>query len=108
MVSFLSVMSRYNTQSSAKSLTMLLVIDSCRSLMYARNKTGPRTVPCGTPLVTGLGVEVSPSSSTRWVLSFRKAVIQARLLIVANAVPIEFVSESAVGYLVEGLAKIQN
>ena len=35
--------------------------------MYARNKTGPRTVPCGTPLVTGLGVEVSPSSSTRWV-----------------------------------------
>ena len=28
--------------------------------------------------------------------------------LVANAVPIEFVSESAVGYLVEGLAKIQN
>ena len=81
LVSFLSVMSRYNTQSSAKSLTLLLVIDSCRSLMYARNKTGPRTVPCGTPLVTGLGVEVSPSSSTRWVLSSRKAVIQARLLL---------------------------
>ena len=73
LVSFLSVMSRYYTQSSAKSLTLLLVIDSCRSLMYARNKTGPRTVPCGTPLVTGLGVEVSPSSSTRWVLSVRKA-----------------------------------
>ena len=54
-VSFLSVMLRYNTQSSAKSLTLLLVIDSCRSLMYARNKTGARTVPCGTPLVTGLG-----------------------------------------------------
>ena len=54
LVSFLSVMSRYNTQSSAKSLTLLLVIDSCRSLMYTRNKTGPRTVPCGTPLVTGL------------------------------------------------------
>ena len=98
-VSFPSVMSRYNTQSSTKSLTLLLavaypvrcpetpppghvgVIDSCRSLVYARNKTGPRTVPCGTPLVTGLGVEVSPSSSTRWVLSFRKAVIQARLLL---------------------------
>ena len=107
-VSFLSVMSRYNTQSSANSLTLLLVIDSCRSLMYARNKTGPRTVPCGTPLVTGLGVEVSPSSSTRWVLSFRKAVIQLGEALVANAVPIEFVSESAVGHLVEGLAKIQN
>ena len=80
-VSFLSVMSRYNTQSSAKGLTLLLVIDSCRSFMYARNTTGPRTVPCGTPLVTGLGVEVSPSSSTRWVLSFEKAVIQARLLL---------------------------
>ena len=74
--------------------------------MYARNKTGPRTVPCGTPLVTGLGVEVSPSSSTRWVLSFRKAVIQARLLL--RTPYQEFVSESAVGYLVEGLAKIQN
>ena len=80
-VSFLSVMSRYSTQSSAKRIMLLLVIDSCRSLMYARNKTGPRTVPCGTPLVTGLGVEVSPSSSTRWVLSSRKGVIQARLLL---------------------------
>ena len=40
LVSFLSAMSRYNTQSSAKSLTLLLVIDSCRSLMYARNKNG--------------------------------------------------------------------
>ena len=79
LVSFLSVMSRYTVVS--KESTLLLVIDSCRSLMYARNKTGPRTVPCGTPLVTGLGVEVSPSSSTRWVLSFRKAVIQARLLL---------------------------
>ena len=29
---------------------------------------GPSTVPCGTPEVTGTDVEVSPSSTTAWVL----------------------------------------
>ena len=38
--------------------------------MYARNKTGPRTVPCGTPLVTGLGVEDPQLGSTDFSLSF--------------------------------------
>ena len=38
---------------------------------------GPSTVPCGTPEVTGTDVEVSPSSTTAWVLLLRKSAIQA-------------------------------
>ena len=33
---------------------------------------GPSTVPCGTPEVTGTDVEVSPSSTTAWVLLLEK------------------------------------
>ena len=45
---------RYTMQSSAKSLVF---DDTCcgRSLMNARNSIGPRTLPCGTPLITASG-----------------------------------------------------
>ena len=33
---------------------------------------GPRTEPCGTPDVTGTSEELSPSSTTAWVLPTRK------------------------------------
>ena len=62
--------------------------------MYARNKTGPRTVPCGTPLVTGLGVQQRHSLGP----VFQEGRDPGEAL-VTNAVPIEFVSESAVGHL---------
>ena len=41
-------MTRYSTQSSANSLTLdvMLVV---MSLMYNKNISGPKTVPCGTP-----------------------------------------------------------
>ena len=42
---------------------------------------GPSTVPCGTPEVTGTDVEVSPSSTTAWVLLLRKSAIQAITLV---------------------------
>ena len=35
-----------------------------RSLMNARNSKGPRTLPCGTPKVTGVVSEQEPSSTT--------------------------------------------
>ena len=41
--------------------------------MYTRNRIGPSTVPCGTLEVTGTDVEVSPSSTTAWVLFLRKS-----------------------------------
>ena len=61
-----------------------------------------------TTLVTGLGVEVSPSSSTRCIGPVYQEGRDPDEALVANAVSIEFVSESAVGHLVEGPAKIQN
>ena len=64
-------------QSSANSQTVELEIHSGRSFMYTRNRMGPSTVPCGTPEVTGTDVEVSPSSTTAWVLFLRKSAIQA-------------------------------
>ena len=42
---------RYNTLSSANSLILDVRLFSM-SLMYRRNRSGPSTVPCGTPDVT--------------------------------------------------------
>ena len=44
------LMQRYMAVSSAKSLTL----DLTCSFMYAGNKIGPRTEPCGTPEETGI------------------------------------------------------
>ena len=38
------------------------------SFMYSKNKRGPSTLPCGIPEVTGAGLDVCPSTSTRWLL----------------------------------------
>ena len=43
------------------------------------NRRGPRTVPCGTPLITVWGDEVDPSQRTLWVL-FDKNAGSAKLL----------------------------
>ena len=54
---------RYMAVSSAKSLTPDLTC-SGRSFMYARNKMGPRTEPCGTPEETGIVPEWKQLVST--------------------------------------------
>ena len=41
----------------------ILVISS----IYSRNKRGPMTEPCGTPLRTGNGFEIEELTRTRWV-----------------------------------------
>ena len=50
-------------QSSANSRTDDLIL-SGRSLMKIRNRTGPKTDPCGTPDRTGTGSEARPSNTT--------------------------------------------
>ena len=45
---------------------------SGRSLIYSRNKIGPRTEPCGTPEDTGTSSEHSPSRRTLWLLPTKK------------------------------------
>ena len=45
---------------------------SGRSLMYSKNKMGPRTDPWGAPDDTGSSSELSPSRTTVWLLPTRK------------------------------------
>ena len=59
------------TRSSANSLA-LAITQSGKSLINSRNKRGPRTVPCGTPLTTGALSETAPSTMTCWLLSDKK------------------------------------
>ena len=46
------------------------IFHSERSLMKIRNMTGPRTLPWGTPALTGRGVEMVPLSATCWITDF--------------------------------------
>ena len=48
------------------------------SFMYT--KSGPNTLPCGTPEVTGVGPDVCPSTSTHWLLPARKLLVHMRRL----------------------------
>ena len=61
--SFLLVTVRFTAVSSANSLTCELIF-SGRSFMYNKNKIGPRTEPWGTPDVTGISDDFSPSRAT--------------------------------------------
>ena len=69
----------YHLVSSANNFTLLWTI-SGRSFTYRRKRTGPSTLPCGTPLVTGIQADSLVSSITRWSLSVRKSWIHARTL----------------------------
>ena len=63
----MSLISRQQTQSSAKSL----ISESASveiSLMCREDNNGPRTVPCGTPGKTGAHSEVSPFTTAHCVL----------------------------------------
>ena len=62
-------MSVKTMQSSAKSLIVLLSMQSGKSLIYRRNKRGPRMVLCGTPEDTGIEEEQVPLRTTCWDLA---------------------------------------
>ena len=51
-----------------------------RSLIYIRNRSGPRTVPWGTHDVTGLASGDIPSKTTVCSLSVRKDEIHPRVV----------------------------
>ena len=63
--------SRYSMQSSANNLTCDVIL-STMSFIYNKNRSGPRTVPWGTPEITGDQGELEPFSTTRCFLSRRK------------------------------------
>ena len=70
----------YSTQSSANRRTCELRAALGRSLIKARNNSGPSTVPCGTPESTCTQSEDSPSTTTLCRLFTRKASIQEWVL----------------------------
>jgi len=69
------LMTLYMRLSSANS-RMSYDVRSGISLIYARNRSGPSTVPCGTPDITSSLVDLVPSSTTRWVRFLRNDWIQ--------------------------------
>ena len=66
---------------SSANFNILLVTPSSRSLMYIKNKIGPSTDHCGTPLKTGFQFETSPSTTTLCLLSVSHCSIQFIILI---------------------------
>ena len=53
---------------AAKALSRFL----SRSYIIMMKRIGPRTVPCGTPDITGEGEEMAPLAATCCVLLFKK------------------------------------
>ena len=49
------------------------------SIISIRNRIGPRTEPCGTPEVTGTGVERAVSTRTHWTRFLRNASVQVMI-----------------------------
>ena len=65
--------------SSANSLA-LLFRESDKSFIYARNRQGPRTEPCGTPDMTGTVEDCLPSTTTDCDLFWRNDLIHETVL----------------------------
>ena len=71
----------YNLMSSANSLTVVEGSkESVTSLMKTLNKSGPRTLPWQTPLVTWQGLDMEELILTRWDWPERKEDIQKKRL----------------------------
>ena len=65
---------------SSANLNTELTMSVSRSLMKMRNKTGPRTDPCGTPLVTNLHIEYWSLMHTRCFLPLNQLLIHSQTL----------------------------
>ena len=52
-------------------------ISAVMSLMYSRNRSGPRTDPCGTPEHTSHSFDVSPLAATTEALFLSQSLIQS-------------------------------
>ena len=78
-LSFLFLIHLYRIQSSAKSL-ILDWTHSGMSFTNIKNRSGPITVPCGTPLRTLMLSALAPSTVTCCTLSVRKALIHSSVI----------------------------
>ena len=73
--------------------------------MNSKNSNGPRTVPCGTPLMTGMCLL---STKTCCVLSVRKPLIQLWPVVASSySVMVQLPQQTFMWDAVKGLGKIQ-
>ena len=70
----------YTFVSSANSLTPHLTVFD-KSFINITNKSGPRTLPWGMPLVTSLHSDLCPLTTTHWCRPAKNALIQSRVLL---------------------------
>ena len=105
VVSWWSLMCLYIRQSSANNL-MLELVSLLMSFMYNINIRGPKTIPCGTPDLTGASLEQSPSTTTLWDWPVNQSYP------VESAAPdpivLEFSKEALMGDFVKGRSEWQN
>ena len=73
---------------------------SGRSLMYIRNRIGPNTKPCGTPVTTGLGEGGGAQYQVR------KETLDSVEGITLNPIPLKPVQQSPVWHLFKSLTEI--
>ena len=78
--SYSVLMTGTNTYVSSANIFMLHFTISGMSFTLKRNRTRPRTLPWGTPLLTGPQFDRYPSTSTLWALPLRKSLIHPKRL----------------------------
>src|SRR5664279_2976094 len=71
-----SVLISLHSLVSSANILRLLTIQSGRSLTKSKNRRGPNTEPCGTPLSTCISSEKLPRTPTFNVLAVRNCSIQ--------------------------------
>jgi hypothetical protein len=54
-------------------------VDRGRSLIYIKNRIGPRILPCSTEILMLHGSDRLPSMSTTWVLLFKKLLNHSKV-----------------------------
>ena len=75
--------------------------------MNSKNSNGPRTVPCGTPLMTGMFSDAAPSTKTCCVRLVRKPLIQLWDVGASSySVMVQFPQQKFMWDAVKGLGKI--
>ena len=91
-------------QSSAISLA-IVATQSGRSLMNYRKRSGPSTVPLGTPLLTVAFSDVAPSTMTCCVRPARKDLIHSR---VPDSIMVELSQKSLMWGTIKGFGNGEN
>ena len=54
--------------SSAKRMDFMFLVNKGKSYMYIRNNRGPRTEPCGTPMLISFVFDLYSLTVTNWCL----------------------------------------